>query len=159
MEAENRYTLKRMNWSIVVAFSCQSCDRPLQINLKDLEGPFTCRGCGKRIVVPSIHCLNESCDGTYVKCNGLIEKLSGEELDKERSAAWEGETLGGRPTDSDHDDYRDIEGSVLSFKCTQCGEKYTARDGHSHGEFRTEKCEQVLCSKCKKIPKSDELPV
>jgi len=31
----------------------------------------------------------------------------------ERSAAWQGETLGGGHTDSDHDDYRDIEGSIF----------------------------------------------
>ena len=157
MTQKDKIRLKIYGFTGTVGFNCQSCDRPILINLSDLEGPFTCRGCGERIVVPPIYCCNESCDGTYVKCNGLIVKLSKQELEKEESAAWEGETLSGSPTDSNHDDYRDIVGSIISSRCTNCGEKYTAREGHMHGEFRNERCKQMICNKCKQRPKYYEV--
>ena len=156
----DRYKLVPVLFSVGVQFSCQNCDRPITIKLDDLEGPFTCRGCEERIAVPSISCVDESCDGTYVKCRGTIEKLSGRELEEERSAAWEGESRGGRPTDSDHDDYRDVEGSVISYRCASCGAKYTARYATSqrfddHGRKR---CERAVCGKCKRAPTRDDLP-
>lgn len=155
------YQLKRYNFSVVVDFACQSCGKSIRIRLADLEGPFTCRGCGKPLSVPPLRCREDQCTGIYKKCGGSILKLSGEELEKERAVAWEGVTLSGRPTDEDHDDYRDAEGSIITYKCAACESRFTSRNGRALGFDKSSplpRCGQIVCGRCGKSPKSEDLP-
>ena len=161
MPNEMDYQLKRYNFSVVVDFACPSCGRPIRIRFEDLEGPFTCRGCGKPLGVPPIRCREDQCGGIYKRCGGLIVKLSGEELEQERSAAWEGATLGGRATDEDYDDYRDIEGSIITYKCKACGSRFSSRHGRALGFDKISplpRCGQIVCDRCGKSPKPEDLP-
>ena len=77
-----------LSFAVGLEFPCESCGRMTTIRLDDLAGPFTCRGCSKRITVPAVTCFyRPSCDGTYATCGGVVEKLAPRELALEEARA------------------------------------------------------------------------
>ena len=140
----------------LVALACSSCGWAFQVKLEDFDGTFRCRECGRPVTIPRqrVPCSYAGCSGTYERCGGLIHKLPPAELAAERASAWaQGPELGGGPTDSNHEDYGDTEGSILTYYCTRCGKRFTFAYGVSHylGGERA-KCERVFCGRCQRVP-------
>jgi DNA-directed RNA polymerase subunit RPC12/RpoP len=160
MAVTGSYALVPIPFGVGIAFSCQQCGRPLTIRLEEIRGPFTCRQCSARIDIPVIRCYDQACGGTYETCRGSILKLAGDDLERERAAAWAGEPRPtGRPTDADHDDWRDVESSILSYRCSRCATKYnnaTANRLH-FSERGATACERTICGRCLRAPTREEL--
>jgi hypothetical protein len=112
------YKLVPIWFGVGLQFPCPTCGRPSTIKLDDLQGSFTCRQCAKRLTVPSVACFyRASCKGTYVKCGGVIQRLSPPELSLEERKAWQGvPAADARPTDGSLDDARDVRGSIVSYE-------------------------------------------
>lgn len=155
------YRLVSISSGVGLEFPCGTCGRPTTIRLDDLQGPFTCRQCGKRLMVPTAACFyRPSCSGTYAKCGGVVQKLSAEEVAREEARAWEGERGGdGRPTDDSLDDNRDIRGSIVSYACAGCHERWTARQGTSlhFSWYGPSTCPRTVCGRCRRVPAAVEL--
>jgi DNA-directed RNA polymerase subunit RPC12/RpoP len=151
--------LARSSYTVVVRFACDRCGRPLTVKLADLEGPFTCRGCGERIATPVVRCHYPSCGGIYCECDGWIAKLPPEELAVEEAAARAGVETGGGASGAAYDDYGDVRGSIVRYRCSGCGERFTASQGvarHFSDSGRT-KCRAIVCNRCHRAPASEEL--
>ena len=147
-------------FAVGVAFACGSCGRPLTIRLDELAGPFTCRQCNRRIDVPPIACIDETCGGRHEICGGSITRLTGDALERERAAAWEGEPApSGRPSDDEHERIGEIEASVRAWRCSRCGAQYSNAAAVS-GRFDTQgrtRCKRAVCGRCLRAPTWDEL--
>ncbi len=155
------YKLVPIPFGLGLQFPCGDCGRSTTIKLDDLQGPFTCRQCAKRLAVPSVACFyRASCNGTYAKCGGVIQRLSAQELASEEAKAWEGERDSvGRPTDQSLDDNRDVRGSIVSYECANCHARYTARQGTSLGFSWSGRstCKRTICTRCRRVPSVEEL--
>ena len=154
------YRLLPYGGALVVEFSCRICNQQAKVKLNDLPGPFTCRNCKTRLVVPTVGCFYESCDGIYTKCGGEIRRLSDRQLAEEEAKAWRGQPdSDGRPTDSNLDSYRDVVGSVITYACSRCQETHTFATGVSRGYGLSPKmCTRVVCSKCGRVPEASQVP-
>ena len=113
------------------------------------------------VAMPSVPChYSATCSGTYEKCGGIIRKLSPERLAQEEREAWKDEKGPWAPTDSSHDDYGDIVGSITTYECPKCGKTFNARQGIAgRYDYGTPKCVVVRCNRCGRVPAFDELPV
>jgi hypothetical protein len=155
------YRLVPVSFGLGLQFACGNCARPTTIKLDDLQGPFTCRQCAKRLTVPTVACFyRASCSGTYATCGGVVQRLSAHELAVEEAKAWQGEAgSDGRPTDASLDDSRDVRGSIVSYECANCHARYTARQGTSLGFSWSGRstCRRTVCGSCRRVPAADEV--
>ena len=144
-----------------VQFECTHCGKNFITSLDDVGGIFKCRQCGERTTMPAVPChYSATCSGTYEKCGGIIRKLSPERLAEAEREAWKDEKGPWAPTDSSHDDYGDIVGSITSYECPKCGKTFNARQGIAgRYDYGTPKCVVVRCNRCGRVPTFDELPV
>ena len=150
-----------LSFAVGVEFPCGNCGRATTIRLDDVAGPFTCRQCSTRLTVPAVACFyRASCDGTYATCGGVVRKLSPQELALEEARAWEGQQGGdGGPTDDSLEGNRDVRGSIVSYACASCHERWTARQGTSlHFSWSgPSTCPRTVCRRCRRVPTTDEL--
>lgn len=152
--------LVRADGRVCVQFVCRTCGRTLIVALDDIDGTFTCRRCGTKLTAPPVPCHHQPCAGVYRRCGGTIRKLSAAELQQAEAEAWAGvPDLPSAPTDTTHDDYGDIRGSITTYRCERCGATWSLRYGVAHGyDSGTAKCERVLCWICHRSPSVGELP-
>lgn len=147
--------LEPYNWSALIAFCCQACGRPLKIEFREFDGRFFCRGCGVKIVNVPVDCIFFPCPGHYVRCGGTVAELSPAEQSRAEAIRLKGQPVDNRPsppTDSTHDDNAEEAAAVITYGCTRCGVQYNARAGYGKGWFRSEKCDSIQCSVCRRVP-------
>ena len=142
-------------------WSCEDCGNKF-IDSPDHAGQSSrCFQCFHDSVMPPVACYyGPDCGGTYGRCDGLIQKLPPDELSAAEAVAFEDvDWENARPTDEWREYIRDINGSILTYRCTTCGETYTARYGNSNGFYSgSSTCEVVRCSDCRRVPPLAELP-
>jgi len=151
--------------NISIQFQCYECRKMYITSFDNFSKSYICSGCKKALVntLPVFcHYEDEDCGGRYEACGGSIYKLSNEEYRNEERKAFEPEldiSVGARPTDSFHDDIGDIRSDITIYKCSRCGDPYNARQANGKGfDSGMVRCQRIICSSCRRFPKSDELP-
>jgi hypothetical protein len=111
-----------------------------------------------------IFCQHEGCTGrySYIRCNGTIRKITGEELmieEKKALGSAQDLSIGATASDSFHDDASDIRGSVVTYRCDNCGDSFTLTQAVSMGlDSGTALCQRIVCDTCKGYPILEGLP-
>jgi predicted RNA-binding Zn-ribbon protein involved in translation (DUF1610 family) len=155
--------VKMRGWPYVV-FNCPNCGarvtEPLShIAGSEFSGTSLCLACRTESAIPPVPCFYApDCGGTYERCGGPIEKLSAAEIAASENEVFKDVDMSeAKPTDEWHDYMGELRGSVVTYRCSSCGETYSAAQGVSlHLNWANRKCETIRCSACgRPVPTSD----